>query len=610
MPRGLCHPSLLPMEEMEFDRTRKAIGAQDLEEQARRDLAGKFQQAGGQVIRERSVKKAEIPARSQSDSRSQREPSSSSDALPTQRARQKQREESDRVAQLRRQYEDEIRASTSFIARFGIKLRCKLAGLTPFGRNVALPKFLSKINLNAKRALMECNILGNELLINNAELSKSILEELDRRNPIYVELIDYAMKMYDRIELAELTARYNDDPRAVVPLDAIRAPLFSLLRKLYYMKMYQETFRAAVDQAIDVQQKVEKKQAALYTSKKKKVFGDWDSLMNDVFPALVLIAQRIEMRKADPGTRIFDEMVGARLEDRPGKRRAGDPILAQQVKKPAAQTEEQKTEEAAKEVKEEEKPEETAEEAAPADPFERHFAHGAALLAAVSVPQLRQKYATRNEWAAVSDRDKVLITVLLLMQFEDEYSFILTTPKIQLNPIHVNGMKVDFRQKMADIFRESRSCYDAFKKYVQECEEYQKTYNEHPSGGNYVEHAKRVSLLESRRGVTGRAIRTNVKNYMSSVRDTLGQLIEDMRTSRRIVNNMDEPVKFDMQIESKKRLQGRPVKECIQEAFCYALAASRRIEKGDLFGGVLEMSEEEFNKGLGSPAASPDVMPF
>ncbi len=590
---------------MEFDRTRKAIGSEKLDEKARLEALNKLKEAGGQVLRESSKKQP--PAHGQRPRQDGEIPRRAGDdiALPSQLAREKQREENERLQAMRRAAEEERRAAVSFMARFGIKFRCRMAGITPFGLDMVKPMFFSKINLDAKRALMECNILGNELLLSNPELGQEIITELDKRNPIYVELIDRGTKLYDRIELAELTAEYNDDSRRMVRLESVRAPVFSLLRKLYYLKSFQETYRTAVDQAIDIQQRVEKKQPALYASKKKKIFSDWDTLMEKIFPLLVMLAQRAEMKRAEPGTRLFEEILGVVNDDRPGRRRPGEPVRGQPVvvKKPTA--EEKPGDAAASTSEPGTEADKAAEEKPNVDSREAEYTHGMRLLSSYGVPALRQKYGGRD-WAAVADADKVMISILYLMEFEEEYSFVLTTPKIKINAAYVNGVKVDYRQKLADIVQGSRSCYDGFRKYAQECEEYQKVAKESVSG-NYVEHAKRLSLQDTRRGASGRTVRVGVKTYMNGVVETLNVVIEDIRASGQIVSNPDEPVKFDVALEAKKRMQGRTVRECITEAYCYALALLRRLEQGDLFGGVLEVTQDEYDRSFARPEQDPGV---
>ena len=81
------------MEEMEFDRTRKAIGIEKLEEKARQEALSKLKEAGGQVLRESS--KRQPPGTSQkqrTDGDVHKRPGDDI-ALPSQLARERQRDE-------------------------------------------------------------------------------------------------------------------------------------------------------------------------------------------------------------------------------------------------------------------------------------------------------------------------------------------------------------------------------------------------------------------------------------------------------------------------------------------------------------------------------------
>jgi hypothetical protein len=71
-----------------------------------------------------------------------------------------------------------------------------------------------------------------------------------------------------------------------------------------------------------------------------------------------------------------------------------------------------------------------------------------------------------------------------------------------------------------------------------------------------------------------------------------------MKSKREIIGNMDDIMSFD-NVEAKKRLNKKPVKQCIMESYCYTLALAERLENGDLYGGVVELSPEEMKESFG-----------
>ncbi len=85
---------------------------------------------------------------------------------------------------------------------------------------------------------------------------------------------------------------------------------------------------------------------------------------------------------------------------------------------------------------------------------------------------------------------------------------------------------------------------------------------------------------------------------MDKVTKALGKLIADMKGEKLIIGNMDETIVFDAAMERKKRLNGKPVQNCILEAYSYALALRERLSTGDLFGGHIQMTPEEMIKSF------------
>lgn len=596
---------------MEYDKTRKSIGAGNLGKTDRREMMRKFQDAGGQVSSERSVRDRQSDEEAERNSRrggsgggGGRRGVGLGDEpkLPSQIAREKARAEADREGAVRRMREAEEKEATSFFARMSLKLRCWMSGVTPYGADLVQPKVLSKFNLDAKRAIMECQILGNDLFMNNPKTAQTIIRELDSKNPLLVELIERASKLYDRGELSELVASYTPGSRIPVHLDSIRAPVFTVLRKLYYLKPYQETYLVAVDRAIDIQQREEKKQAALYATKKKKIRQEWKALMNGIYPDLVLLAQRAEMKKAEPGTRLFDNMIGVLDADRVGQRQAGEGL----GELPGAGDEQKKPEDADKPRNEDgenaeggegEDSGEEAEEKGPSQE-DKELEYGYRIMKIFSAETLRKKHDSRGDYEALKDQDKVLIAYLYFREFEEEYSFILTTPQIHVEPMYTGGVKHDYRQKMRDVYEESRLVEDAFKKYLHEGTEYNRIVSETVDPARYVEHAKKVEILEARRGPSGREARIEIKEYMEKIHALLRDLIKDMRGPNKIVTNREDPVQFQMERDKRKRLNGKPVKDCVMQAYCFTAGLIDRLDKGDLFGGVIELNEDEFKEAF------------
>ncbi|HMW59379.1 MAG TPA: hypothetical protein PKA91_07005, partial [Leptospiraceae bacterium] len=522
------------MDEMQFDRTRRAIGSDKLQDKDRQQLIQKFTSAGGQVMDERALRReaeraekarAKGGAAGEEDKRAR---NLTGPRLPSQVAREQKFAEADQIQKIRRIRAEEEREASSFVSRLVVKLRCKFKNIVPFGKDRVLPEFMSRLNLDARRAVMECNILSMDLFSTNPEIGRQIIKDLDSKNPLYVEILDRAGKLYDRAELSDLLSAYTSDPTASAAFDGVRVPAISFLKKLYYLRPYQETYLVAAQAAIELQEKLEKKPSNLYAAKKKKIRQEWRTLMDDIFPLLVLLLQRMELKKVEPGTWLFEEIIQANPDERPGRRRAGEPISDLQAKQA-----EQKAAEEKQEDPDEEKIEdavlEDGEEKPASDSKETEIAYGMTLMSQIPIENMKRKFDVRGEWKLMQNRDKVFLAYLFFKEFEDEYSMILTSSKVRLNANYGGGVKIDYRQKLADAYETARSAHDQFRKYVQENMEYRRAANDPVAHTNYVEHAKRVQLIEARRGATGRQVRQMIKDVMLRVTSNLEVILDDLK---------------------------------------------------------------------------------
>ena len=599
---------------MEFDRTRKAIGAQNLGDKDRKKMLDQLRGSGGQILNERSIKQPddERPSRKRGGGGA----GGDGPRLPSDVARENRRKELEAQNRLKKELEAEEKAATGFFARMGIKFRCMLMGLTPYGQDMVKPSFFSLLNLEGKRALMECNILGSELLFSDPAVAREVRKSLGRSGQLYIELLERASKLYDRKELSELLSDYQDYPDRSVPLDAVHPGLISLLRKLYYLRPYSEAFQVATELAIGVQQQVQKKPDSLYDAKRKKIRSDWRVLMEKVYPALVALAQRAEMKKAEPGTRLFEHMIGVVEADKLGRQQPGEPgqVASTEEKKPAASNadsedasaEAKSSEDTQAESSDEVQEEETSsagdspEEESEPSQDRKELQYGMQLMRSYSIDELRKRYDPKGEWKTVPYRDKVVLAYLFLRLFEDEFSVVLTTPQIKLHTAYRGGVKIDYRERMSDILEKIRQPYDYFKTYIHECLEFHKAAQESSQTGNYVEHAKKVSFHDSRRGQSGRQTRMQIKEFMEEVRAALSEIIEDFRAGGSTLANADDTLSFDLKPNEGMRLDGKKVKEAIMETSCFALALAQRLESGDLYGGVIEMNAEDYEKSFGA----------
>jgi hypothetical protein len=580
----------------EFDKTKKAIGLNSMDDSSRKDMLNKFKSAGGQIIKEKKVEEEQAkknrPApkiiqgqvsRNEFDRSGGSGGRSSGNSGGRSGGKRKDgsTDTSGSASSAQAAYEKEL---SSFPNRFAIKLKCWFARVTPFGSSLVTPAMMGIFARDLKAALMEMKLAGNELLT-NANHSPKITQALDKVNPAIIELLAMGHRLYDDSELSDLIQPYQAAPDQYVSIERIKQPLYAIFKKLYIMYPYQDTYRKGVTLAYEHLQKLEGKPAMIYNSRKKKLINEFESLFGTIFEKMYLLVIRAENKNIPMVSRYMETVLGIEQDDKPGKRHAGENVESNQSVEESSDQEKNDSDKKEADAKKEE-------EAS----IPKEVAYGLKLMKIYNIAQLRKKFDIRGEYSSIPDTDKALLAYLFFKEFDDNYSFVMTTKKIDLKQVHVNGKRVDYRQSLLDQYETSRSTMDQFRIYLDTFKE----FAEHKAnpGSNYIEASKKTTALETKRSQHSRNVRVTAKEFMEKTSDILLILINDMKSKREIVGNMDEPIVFDS-MEAKKRLNKKPIRNCIMESYCFSKALAERLENGDLYGGVVELSPEEMKESFG-----------
>ncbi|PJZ82465.1 hypothetical protein [Leptospira meyeri] len=567
----------------DFDNTKRAIGVGKLDDSARKDMFNKFVNAGGEIIKEKQPPKEDDTKKSRPEPKVRQSTVSrgGDDSRSGSRGNNQNKSDSGNTksqADSKAQYEKEI---SSFSARFGIKLKCWLARVTSFGSSDLTPKFMHDFSMRAKQALIELQYSGNELLANQ-QYSPQLSKALDKINPLLVELLAMGQKLYNGPELTDITDPIMVAPESPVAIERVKNPIYALFKRMYILYPYQETLKKSFVQAYDELQKIEGKPSLIYANKKRKVTQEIDNLFEGFFDRLYLVVLRAENKNIPLISRYMENLLGINPEDRPGQRKSGENV-------PGGKELESKDAKKEEESKDEDKKEEEI-------PLSKEQAYGLRLMQMYSIPKLRKKFDPKNEYANIPDSDKALLALFYFYEFDDEYSFVMTTKKIDIKPGSVNGVKVDYRQKMLDIYEGTRTIIDQFRIYNDILRELEK-HKANP-GANYIEASKKLTGIEQKRTGQSRTVRLAIKEFSLKSRDSLLVLIKDMKGKKEIVANMNDVLTLDS-MESRKRLNKKPVKQCIMESYCYLMALYDRLETGDLFGGLVELTPEQMKSSFG-----------
>ncbi|RME91001.1 MAG: hypothetical protein D6767_05945 [Candidatus Hydrogenedentota bacterium] len=588
----------------EFDDTREAIGADKMTDEERREMLRKFREAGGEVLSERELReldKAAMQERARAK-KSGRGAIAREMKLPSEIYRERRRLEAERKAKEKAEREKALKKLRSPMAKFFIRLRCVMAGVAPFSTRSVKPKFLAFIALEVRQAIVEFNLLGNELFLQDVNLGKVIANKLDKKNPLYMEVLERVHSLHKEPAIQEFLSVAEQYQNQFVAISAISESLKKFYARLYYIYPYQEALRQAFRQAIEIAKKESDDSTLLQhlAEKEKRIPKNIKNVFQVAFPKLFQLICLADETDYPPFSPLLEKVIGIENDERLGRRKRGEDTSI------ASNIQEVETKE---EVNDEETTEETEEkqqEEKKSSPVmqTKEYEYGFRLMKRLSPPEMQKKYDTNRLTENLNYNDKVFLAWLFFMEFDQEYSFVLTTNKIKLNVDYSSGLKIDYHQILTDLYNESRDIIRAFEKYIEARKELEKIKSTKMSS-NYIEQSKMETKAESRVDVEARNTRALIRKFMENVTKNLAKLIADMKGEKKIVANMDEPITFDKNLEGSKRLNGKAIKDCIMEAYCYSVALKEQLENGYLYGGVIELTDEEMKEFLGQTYSTP-----
>lgn len=593
----------MPDAKYEFDQTRSAIGANEMDNAERKEMLERFKSSGGQVLKEKSLAEKQEEARRAAEARAGGGGGSRGvgvgggaglpeTKLPSELRREREREESEKAQRARQEYEKALKKISGAGARFMIKLRCFLAGVAPFGGRVIKPSFVKFLNLELKQALIEFNLIGNDLFLQRPTIGKKIMQNLDNRNPLLMETLEYAHHMYN----SEYFNAFSNaaQANAAVPLDTASAALKSIYRTLYILYPFQETFKKAMGFALDVftpeahSAKLSQESLQGMIIKQKRFHTNVKAAFQTAYPKLFHLICLADGMDYPPMSPLLEKAISVTQNDKLGQRKKGDgsTLESNAPDAPAAA------------AAEEAKPEEKKEEEKKGGIYDtKEYQYGMSLMKSQLPPTLVEHHdKSKRMLEKVPLNDRILLSYLYFLEFDHEYSFVLTTNKIHINVDYSGGVKSDYKKQMADLYNESRAIIKAYEKYEEMLQEY--VHQKERKSTNYIEKSKLDDKAKGRADMEGRNTRGLIRTFMDNVAKSMAFLIADMKGAKQIVGNMDEPVKFDGN-EKGKRLNGKPVKQCIMDAYCYAVAFKERLANGDLFP-LTPMTDEEMIASFGS----------
>lgn len=563
----------------DIDKTKDNIRITELDDIQRKDLFDKFVDAGGKVVSDREKKRAlaidrekqyEYRNRLDDHYRSLKSRNSGSTEV-------KGRSVSVGTSQ-------NISSGLLF-AGFRIRMKLRFLRVTPLSTVYFNKKFLKSFSEDYKPALISMQMMYYHFFKKNPSQGRRITDRLDKISTIYFDVIEKIGELYDQMIIDQITMHYQNFPDVPKSLSDLRDPLMSLYRSLFILKSYENIIYNAFDKTLEIDSNISEGGYQKY--KRKDVKNALYVIFYKLYPRLHALFCFYQNDIYSDSDTLIDGILAISESEKPGSRMKRV-YKGKETSDGFYSSDEKTSKEELVEI-----------DAAQPDPYLRD---GLALLSSLDFPALR-KLDKNRVYEYVDDSDKILICYLIFLEFEYEYSFVMTTNKIKFNVDFIDNVKVDFKTKLQELFNDMRKCYEAFFAYADSYAAYSKIKVQRPIGSDqYYIYSKRLDDSIKRKDQVGNMARMILRSYMDRLGSELEMLITDMDTKQRFIENPQDILDFTVEIEGDKKLHNKKIYEAMRIIYSFVFALVWRLgPEGDLSGKIDNFDISKSSSGTEEP---------
>lgn len=551
----------------DIDKTKQNIKINEIDDTQRKELFNRFKDAGGKVLTEREQKRNMVIDRDKQKQHQQKlDQHFSTKRVPS----------VNRVVANKKTITKSAVKPTSSVDRLRIRMRLRIMGITGLNTVFFKNSFFKKFNDHYRPSLIGIQLIFLALFKKDPKTGNRIIRSLDKISPIYYELIEKSGNLYEPYVVDQILEGYRNFPNVPQSLSELRESLTALFRLLFILKPYENSILNSFEKSIDINNSYTEGKKDKNISK-KELKNSLFIIFNKLYPRLHTVFCQYQGILFSESDKAIEDILSILQSEKPGNRKRMD------------ETRQLKDESNSLENKNSDTNDENDNLS-----VNDSVREGLKLMYRLDNKVLRSIYDKKGEFQILNDSDKVLLTYMLFLEFEKEYSFILTTNKIKYNVDFSTNVKVDYKLILQDIFNQLNKSREAFIAYYERCQEYNKIFNQKPFNNNqYIAYSKRIDEIEKKKKLSGSASRMVIKSFMDNVIKELKVLIDDMNGQQKFISNPQDVIEFNFEIEGSKKLNNKKIFNAIEIVHNYASALSYRISfDGDLSGN-LEFKDNE-----------------
>ncbi len=539
----------------DYDRLRKKIGVDRLDDIQRKKLFHEFINHGGEIVEEKKLEQ-KLPAVKTKDHE-------------TTAGRREMR------TVITQTPIDEKKARTPLQRKSkpltGIKIYVKglFSKVFTISGSRFSDRFVGFFRGEVKNHFLNLNLAVSSFLEGKGSIVKEIKKASSGENSTLYEFMVRLRFLYNDREFSSVEKAIG---RKSIPGGPYIEAFKAFFKKMYILGQFTDLSKFYLLKAVTIQQSSGKRNPKDAEIMRIKLQNDVDVILLDLLVRFHTIVCKMNRIYYPLFSQELDDLLGITEQDKIGY---------------ITRLEKKKRAEELKRIKEylKRKRDETLEKETEGVTIPKHIQRGLPVLKKAIEEFERKNNGEGTLFSLFDTSDKMYRSAVLMEIFEKEYSFVLTTGKIVFNIDYREQKKIDAKEDLNHAYLLFSEARHEVKDYIEILKEYRKT----DQNLRLTIHQK-TSILESlnkKRSIASRNARHRIAESMKAINKTLSTIIDDYNSAKRLLENAEETLAFNEKLDGPKKLNNKKVIEAVVEVFLFASTYAFLLIYGELAGSGL-----------------------
>jgi len=438
----------------------------------------------------------------------------------------------------------------------------KVSSLNGYFLNI---KFVSNTTTDLLEAINELETVSKIIISSNSFSEFEIKEYFFKKFPIYYEILLRLNKTNIKEIIQSISEKEKTSPAFKLLITDVDKEIFTLFKSLYILWPFKNSIPDAYREGFRIMEKKENLLQNIINTYITRIRRSIEFIFNKYFIKLYyafLLSQNLNIRISDPNLSVvlklsFKEKIGGMQED-----------IENQLNK---EKEEIKVEEKTEEKKVNISVEESIN-------LPQEVIKGLELIETIPINSFGDSKS--SVFYLYDRKDKIYHVAAIIDFFEKEYSFLITSNKVNYYSEHHEGLRFDPKRDFNEAYIELNSVMDSIREYSNVIKSISDTEND-----INIPVMQKHSLIHKasiERNKLSMAIRAKLSNTILKIKNTL----EKVRSNyNKFVSDPEKELTFLSGVEkSKKRLEGKNLKDAIEELYYFISGFQYLLTKGYLGG--------------------------